>query len=288
MSERKIHIDFQKIIDESYYCEDLLLIYQWIIKLGRTCSEQIGWNRYGLHQSFHGYSYNNEAAQVYPLDKDWNKTIYGGFVRILCRSKYPSVVACFLSENRIQIGKKRVIKVIKDELKIKYDTLRNPSLTNILYYITTAYKGLELKKELFQPDYTKRIHPRIIDHVKFGTNGDKWYAWFTYSFECMDYEPGWEYTISQNANEDICSFFNRAAMTIDELLLIADSCDNCPLWVESEHHGSYLRHGYKGCCRMCDICEKNGVVKYHWWSDDSGVHDNAIHHSIVFPYYKTR
>lgn len=288
MNEKRIHIDFQKIINGDYYPEDLLLIYQWVIKLGRSCNQQYGWNRYGLHQSFHGYSYNNEANQIYPLSSDWNNVIYNGFVNILCRTNLPKVVIDFLSDNRIQIGKKRIIKVSENEEDTRYVNLRDNSIRNILNYITTAYKELALKKELFQPDYSERINPRIIDNVRFGTNGNKWYAWFTYSFECFDYESGWDYTLSQNENENITSFFNRVAITFNELLIPSDSCDNCPLWIDFENHGEFLKNGYRGCCRLDGTCTKKEVVKYRWWSDETGVHDNAIHHSIVFPYFKKR
>lgn len=289
MNERRIHIDFQKIIDGDYYLEDLLLIYQWVIKLGRSCNKQQGWSRFGLHQSFHGYSYNNEPHQVYPFSDNWNNVIYNGFVNILCRTKLSKVVLEFLSENRIQLGKKRVIKVLENEEVKRHEHLRGSnSIRNIITYITTAYKGLALKKELFQPEYSQRINPRIINNVRFGTNGDKWYAWFTYSFECFDYEPGWDYTLSQNENENITSFFNRVAVTFDGLLIPSDSCDNCPMWVELENHGDFLRHGYRGGCRMRETCTKKNVLKYRWWSDETGCHDNAIHHSIVFPYNKTK
>lgn len=288
MTTKRIHIDFQKIINEGYLDEDLLLIYQWVIRIGRECNEQNGWNRYGLHQSFHGYGKNNEPHEVYPLNRNWKKVIYDGFVRILCKSKHPSVVDKFLLENRIKIDSKRAIKILEDGENMSYDKIRHHRSCDILDYITTAYKGLELKKEFFHPDYPDRIHPRIIDNIKFGTNGLKWYAWFTFSFECLDYEPGWEYTIPQNENENITSFFNRVANTIDNLLTPADNCDNCPMWVENRNHGDYLRHGYRGSCWNNGTCKKPNIVEYKWWSDDSGVHDNAIHHSIVFPYYRNR
>lgn len=285
--EKRLTIDFQKIIDGEYLTEDLLTIYQWIIRLGRDCDKQVGWYRYGLHQSFHGYSHNNEARTASPLGSDWKNVIYNGFVRILCRTKHHSSVQQFLTDNRIKVGKKRIYKFMVDEQQTLYNKIRYTTASSIINYITSAYKGLELKKALFQPDFPDRLHPRIIDNVQFGTNGLHWYAWFTYSFNCFNYEPGWKYTIAQNENENILSFFNRAATEIDNLLVPANNCDNCPMWT-GMNKGDYLRHGLRGTCWKNDICEKPDVVKYRWWSDNVGIHDNATHHSIVFPYYTNR
>lgn len=199
MKKKRLTIDFQKIIDGEYLTEDLLTIYQWLIRLGRDCDKQLGWDRYGLHQSFHGYSHNNEARMVFPLSNGWNEVIYNGFIRILCRTKHHSSVQQFLTGNRVQLGRKRIYKFMVDEQHTPYDQIRCTTTRSVIDYITSAYKGLELKKELFQPDFPARLHPRIIDNVQFGKKPD--------------------------------------------------------------------------------------VVKYHWWSDNAGVHDNAIHRSIVFPYY---
>ena len=290
MKARRIRIDFQKIINGWYCEEDLLYIYRWLISIGRSCNKQHGWCRYGLHQSFHGYSYNNEKNEIHPLDSDCFKTIYDGFVRILCKTNLPDVVEAFLDENNIRIGKIRVIKFEENELENDYYKVSTGHrfglpVEQLIYHITTAYKGLELKKEHFHPDYKDRIKPRIIDNVKIGTNHNKWYAWFTFSFEKFDYEPGWEWRISQNENEPISNFFNRAIEEIDGLLLPATSCDNCPLWRKSNNHGSYLRHGFRGGCSYYGKCDKPNVIEYKW---ETGGRDNALHDSIVFPYYKNR
>lgn len=291
MKERKIRVDFQKIINRGYVDFDTLLAYQWLINLGRNCSEQHGWTRCGLHQSFHQYSANNHNHH-YPLSSNWAEIVRNGFVGLLCKTIHPQVVHDFLEKERIKIGKVRVIKVIED------DSLNNSYLskitggrylgTDILRHLTKAYKGLELKKEFFHPDIKGRLRPRIIDNVKFGTQDNRWIVWFTFSFECMDYAPGWRYEIGQNENEELESFFNRAVEQIDNLLVPATSCDNCPLWIKGEHHGDYLRHGYRGYCKMYNTCDKPNVVKYKWWAEDGRIKDNAIHESIVFPYNKVK
>lgn len=292
MKERKIRVDFQKIINSIYIDFDTLQAYQWLINLGESCSKQFGWNRYGLHQSFHQYSHNNEPSMLYPLAQNWEDILYTGFVQLLCKTNHPVVVSDFLEKERIKIGKVRVIKVMED------DSLNNrylPKITggrylgpDILRHLTEAYKGLELKKEFFHPDYEGRTRPRIIDNVKFGTQDNRWKVWFIFSFECMDYEPGWRYEIGQNENEELESFFNRAVEEIDNLLLPADSCNNCPMWLKSEHHGDYLRQGYKGHCKLYEKCPHPNTVKYKWWAEDGRIKDNAIHESIVFPYYKVK
>ena len=288
---RKLRVDFQKLINDRYSTEEMLLIYQWLIKIGRDCNKQYGWNRYGLHQSLHGYSYNNEPREVYPLSSDFEKVIYDGFVNLLCKTNNPQIVKTFLEENKIQIGKIRVLTITELEEKRDYfKKITNRSFWNDcrdkIRHITGAYKGLELKKELFHPEYTDRLKPRIINNVQFGTNYNKWYVWFNFSFECFDYENGWKYEISQEELESLPSFFDRAIETIDSLILYSDNCNNCPLWGESER-GDYLRHGYKGYCKA-DTCTRHNVVKYKWWSEEGRIHDNATYSSIVFPYYRNR
>lgn len=289
--ERRIRIDFQKIINRSFINFDTMLAYQWLVNLGQSCNEQFGWNRYGLHQSFHQYSHNNEPSMLYPLSQNWNDILYNGFVGLLCKTNHPKVVSDFLEKERIKIGKIRVIKVVEDA------SMENTYLskltrgkyfgTDVLRHLTEAYKGLELKKEYFHPDYKERLRPRIIDHVKFGTQDNRWVVWFTFSFECMDYAPGWRYQIGQNENEELGSFFNRAVEQIDNLLVPADSCNNCPMWIKG-NHGVYLRHGYRGHCKLYEKCPHPNTVKYRWWAKDGRIKDNAIHKSIVSPYYKTK
>ena len=288
MKQRRLYIDFQKIINALYFDFDTLLAYQWLINLGRNCSEQHGWNRSGLHQSFHQYSANNHN-HFYPLSQNWKSIIKSGFFSLLCKTNHPKVVSDFLEKERIQLGKKRIIKVTENtDVNRYYSKLNGYRGSCVITHLTEAYKGLELKKEYFHPDYKGRLRPRIIDNVKFGTQNNRWIVWFTFSFECMDYEPGWRYEIGQNENEELESFFNRAVEQIDNLLVPATSCDNCPLWVKSEHHGDYLRHGYKGHCKMYNTCEKPNVVKYKWWAEDGRIKDNAIHESIVAPYFKIK
>lgn len=291
MKEKRIHVDFQKIIDQhwKYNGFDLLYIYQWLINLGQSCSRQHGWNRYGLHQSFHQYSYNNEPRELYPLDSNYQKTIYDGFVALLCRSRQPEVVQEFLDRENIKLGKVRIIKFKEDGIGNNYyGQLTGNRHYDVVTHLAEAYKGLELKKEFFHPDYENRLRPRIIDNVQFGTNYNRWIIWFNFSFECFDYENGWKYEIMQNENENLESFFHRAVETIDYLLMPSESCDNCPLWLASSYHGDYLRHGYRGGCKLYENCNKPNVTKYKWWVDETGSHDNAIHPSIVFPYHKTK
>jgi hypothetical protein len=290
---RKLRIDFQKLINDEYSISntDKLLVYQWIINLGRNCDKQYGWSRYGLHQSFHGYSYNNQPSQVFPLSANWKDVINKGFVNILCKTNNPSIVKDFLIENRIQLGKVRILNITENINSEQYyfSEITNHSYYDIEYllsHITEAYKGLELKKEDFHSDYENRLHPRILDNVQFGTNGKKWFAWFTLSFECFNYEPGWDYTIGQEEFEFLPDFFDRVIKTIDNLLVPSDNCNNCPLWIEHRNRGTYLRHGYQGRCKSFLTCKKPGVEKYDWGHrDENGFYDNAIHHSIVFPYY---
>jgi hypothetical protein len=293
LSNRKLRIDFQKLINESQYSgDDILLIYQWLIHIGKGCDKQYGWYRYGIHQSFHDYSHNNEPSKVFPLYSDWRKILHSGFVNLLCKTNKPEIVDNFLKENNISIGRIRIITIHESISNREYFKEKKrqcqSSITDKLYYITTAYKGLELKKENFHSDYKDRVHPRIIENAHFGTNGEKWFVSFTFSFECFDYEPGWDYTIAQEEYESLPDFFDRVIETIDNLLIDTDNCDNCPYWIEDEHHGNYLRNGYKGNCRQYNECKKQGVVKYKWWGESGKVCDNATYHSIVFPYYRTR
>jgi hypothetical protein len=293
LSNRKLRIDFQKLINNNWYLEsDVLLIYQWLIRIGKICNKQDGWYRYGLHQSFHDYSYNNEPNKVIPLSSDWRAILHSGFVNLLCKTNHPEIVDTFLEKERIAIGSVRVIDIhesipSRKYFKEKVGEWHNNTAAK-LSYITTAYKGLELKKEKFHSDYEERVHPRIIENAHFGTNGEKWFVSFTFSFEGYNYEPGWDYTIIQEQDEYLPDFFDRAIEIIDNLLVEADNCDNCPCWIEEEHHGSYLRHGYKGNCRKYGTCQKPGVIKYKWWGENGEVCDNATYHSIVFNYYRTR
>ena len=287
--ERKLRIDFQKLINETHHdYNDILLIYQWLIRIGKACNKQYGWYRYGLHQSFHGYSHNNDPNRVMKLFSDWRKILYDGFVNILCKTNQPEIVRNFLKENNIAIGKIRILTIqesISNRTYFKEKVGDRCSIDSKLRHITTAYKGLELKKEYFHSDYPKRVHPRIIDNVHFGTNGDEWFVSFTFSFECFNYKPGWDYTIAQEENEYLPDFFDRAIETLDNLLIDTDNCDNCSYWIEF-NRGDYLRHGYRGGCKYYE-CKKTNVIKYKWWSEEGKVCDNAIHHSIVFPYYRT-
>jgi len=295
MNIKKIHINFQNIINGSYRdSEEILHIYSWLINLGHTCEEQNGWNRYGLHQSFHGYSYNNEKRQVYWLGSNWNKVIYDGFVRLLCKTNHHKVVKDFLIKERIELGKTRKIQITEDEPNYSYfkelvnDRFDNYGVRELIDHITTAYKGLELKKELFHPDYDIRVRPRILNNVVIGTNHGKWYAKFVFSFENFDYEPGWDKEFSQQPNEHLRNFFNRVICEIDAMILPSDSCNNCPLWQKSNHHGNKLRHGFRGLCKRRDChCGKSGVVEYESILSESKK-DNALYDSIVFPYFQPK
>lgn len=288
MEEKRLRIDFQKIINGGYRTFDLLLIYQWLINLGQSVSKQSGWCRYGLHQSFHEYSYNNEPYEYYPLGYNYEDVIRKGFVSLLCKTNHPPLIYDFLEKERIQIGKVRIIKSTENASKRNRYYADKTNAFDVVRHLTEAYKGLELKKEFFHPDYPARVRPRILDNVKFGTNSNKWRVWFNFSFENFDYENGWEYGISQSENEDIESFFNRAVEKIDNLLLPSDSCNNCPFWIKDGSHGSYLRNGYRGNCKMHNNCGKPNVVKYKWWVEDGKSKDNAIHETIYFPYFKDK
>lgn len=291
MKTRRIRVDFQKIIDGNYLQKDLLLIYQWLMRISFSCYEQDGWYRYGLHQSFHGYSHNNYSSEAYKLSKNWESIIYDGFVRLLCRTKHPRVVREFLEKERIQLGKIRVITITEENENYYYSKLTSREdlaindIGKSIRHLTEAYKGLELKKEHFHPTLEGRLRPRIIDNVHFGTTGNKWHVSFTFSFECFNYEPGWNYSIYQKDNEGLSAFFSRSIEEIDSLLLPTTSCDNCPLWIKS-NRGSYLRHGYRGGCKLYKTCNKPDVVKYKWESKNGRIVDNAIHDSIVFPYFR--
>ncbi|MDR1459228.1 MAG: hypothetical protein LBI60_03335 [Bacteroidales bacterium] len=286
---KKLRIDFQKLINKTHYLGyEILLIYQWLINIGKKCDIRTGWNRYGLHQAFHGYSYNNEPDKIIPLGLDWEYIIHSGFVNLLCNTNNHKIVIDFLKENNISIGKIRIISVKDQELNRKYFTDKAGRYADSLHYLTTAYKGLELKKEYFPPDYGKRTRPRIIENATFGTNGEKWFVSFPFSFENIDYEPGWDYTIAKEEAESLPDFFDRAIETIDNLLVDTDNCDNCPYWIECEHHGYYLRYGYRGNCRQHGKCKKEGVIKHKWYTENGRSCDNATHHSIAYPYYRTR
>lgn len=291
MKTKKLRVDFQKLINNQYYLEDKLLIYQWLIQLGQTCNKQYGWNRYGLHQAFHGYSKNNEPKEVYALGKNYYEIIDKGFVNLLCKTNKPLLVKEFLEPNRIQLGKIRVLNIPEYDDHIDY--FRNISnhygLEDLLSHITVAYKGLLLKKNFFHSDYADRINPRIIDNMSFGTNYGKWYAWFEFSFDIFDYEPGWRYDFSQKDGESIYGFFDRVIKEMDDLIVYSDDCNNCPLWIENAYSGAVLRHGYRGFCKSYHGCTRPDVQRYSWSHDKPGpITDNALHYSIVFPYIKER
>ena len=287
---KKLRIDFQKLINGGYDTEEMLLIYQWLIPMGKSCNKQYGWNRYGLHQSFHGYSYNNERNEIFPLHVDFIDVVKQGFVNLLCKTNQPTIVKEFLSENRIGIGKIRVIEIHTHANGEYYKDIVNgwDGLRGLLNHITTAYKGLLLKKELFHPDLDDHVNPRIIDNISFGTNDNKWYAWFTFSFENFNYEPGWKHNFSQKQDESIYSFFDRVVEEMEGLIVHSDDCTNCQWWTENAHSGEVLRHGYRGFCKSYHGCKRPDVKKYKWWSENGKVVDNALHYSIVHPYIKER
>lgn len=161
---------------------------------------------------------------------DRKKTIHSGFVNLLCKTNNYKIVRDFLKENNISIGKIRIISISefihnREYFKNKMGLCRS-GISNKLYFITTAYKGLELKKEKFHSSYEERKRPRIISNATFGTNGKKWFVQFIYSFANFHYEPGWDYTISQEDNEYLPDFFDRVIETIDNLLIDTDNCDN--------------------------------------------------------------
>jgi hypothetical protein len=285
LQDRKIRINFQELINRGGRHSDILLIYQWLIRTGKTCDKQ---HIDGLHKSFYGYSHNNDPYRLIPLYSDWEKILYAGLVNLLCKTSLPDTVTEFLTENRIAIGRVRIITV-RESISGRGYFKRKTDSGNIKYmidHLTTAYKGLELKKENFHPDYENRKHPRIINDVHFGTDGEGWSVGFTFSFECFDYDPGWEYSIRQEEFECLEDFFDRAIETIDNLLVDSNNCDNCPYWEKDSYRGDYLRHGYRGSCKRFGKCEKSGVVEYE--SAWGGKTDNAIYPSIVSPYYRTK
>jgi len=287
----RLRIDFQKLINGYYNDEEMLYIYQWLIQLGQPCNKQCGWYRFGLHQSFHGYSHNNEARSIHPLHSDYRTIIDNGFVNILCKTNNASCVNDFLKENRIQLGKIRILKIpVYEKSEYYYKSIINSyDLKDMLHHITTAYKGLLLKREFFHPEYDDRIDPRIIDDMSFGSNNGKWSAWFNFSFKNFDYEPGWQYEFGQKDDESIYSFFDRVIKEMDNLIVYSDNCDNCSLWIENPSSGSVLRHGYRGGCKSFYKCIRPNVEKYYWNHDKPGpITDNAIHYSIEYPYIRER
>lgn len=287
--KRKIRIDWQKIINESWN-EDIFHVYHWLMQISKDCYKQSGWNRPGFHQTFHGYSGNNEPNEIFHLGTNFKQILYNGFVNILCKTNHPTFISDFLKKENIVLGKIRIITIDEDEIESNYyNQICHPisyQFTKI-NHIINDYSGLELKKENFHPNYTERTIPRILNNIYFGSNGKSFIIKFIFSFKELNYEPGWEYSIIKNNTESFSSFFDRSIQEIDNLLVDSNDCNNCPLWIKYDR-GDYLRHGYRGNCRKYHKCEKTNVVKYHWESVNDRIIDNAIHDSIEFPYYTKR
>lgn len=291
MKTRRIYIDWQKVINKDYpiWNYDILHVYAWLLKISKDCSNQCGWNRSGFHQTFHGYSHNNNPGEVYELGCNFEERLYQGFVNILCKTNR-GVVLDFLKKENIILGKKRVITITEnDDCNDYYNKITGNrfGINPELLHITKDYVGLELKKEFCHPEYEGRIHPRLISNPTFyvsykGLISIKLY----FNFENYEYDASsWNINITQKESEPLVTFFNRAIQEIDNMLVESNNCDNCPLWVKNDN-GDHLRHGYRGGCRQYKTCKKSDLVTYKWWSEKEGICDNAIHDYLVYPYYR--
>lgn len=288
MRTRKIVVDWQKIIngDYSLWNYDILNVYRWLLNISKNCQKQKYWDRWGFHQTFHGYSHNNDTYNTYMLAYNYNSVLYNGFVNILCKTDQPKIVADFLKSERIELGRKRIITIEETEDENKYyeRLTGHVGYSDIIEHLTSSYKDLLLKKEYFHPEYKDRLNPRIIDNINFGTRGECFSVELKFSFDGM-YDANncsfWTYEISQKEKEPLRTFFNRAIQEIDLLLIQCESCNNCPLWTPEERHGTYLRYGYRGYCESNHECNKKSVEKYHSWVENGKICDNAKY--ISFP-----
>jgi hypothetical protein len=223
-------IDFTKLLNGFYPLEIEMEMINWFLNTGNKYDEYTGrWTKDGVSKQIFGYGANSHNANFpFPIvceNSIGNGSLHVDVFKIFIQNclfnailKNPlKPVEKWRKEERIELGKSRMLN-----FNTEYPTEKNEKFENTFWAITDLKDFIDtpLKKELFHPDYPKRLNPKIINVILY-TNGGGYVFEYIFSFSTMDYENGWTKQIWQEKNESIPCFINRIFNEID--LVRADS-----------------------------------------------------------------
>lgn len=217
-------INFTKLLNGFYPLEIEMEMINWFLKTGNKYDEYTDrWTKDGVSKQIFDYSANsNNASFPFPIlgknsigNGSYSFNVFKAFIKICLFNailKNPfKPVEKWRKEERIELGKSRMLN-----FNIDYPIEKNKKFQNTFWAITDLKDIINtpLKKELFHPDYTKRLNPKIINVILY-TNGNGYVFEYVFSFSSCDYEPGWSKYISQQKQESIPCFINRIFNEID-------------------------------------------------------------------------
>lgn len=208
-STEKLHVNFSKLIG-SYDIQKKMLVIDWFLRTGVKHKQWTGrWTREGISKRLFGYS-ANESEHEFSMPY---KTIYWNFVldAILARAIFQEPnkpVKEWRIEERILPNKSRVFNVKEYQKTYIFHPIED----------IFSFNNRLLKKKYAHPDYKNRLKPKIIG-ISIFTLGRGWTVRCLFSFECYDYENGWDFYFNQKKTETILEFFENTSKKLKEYTL---------------------------------------------------------------------
>jgi hypothetical protein len=267
----KVKVDFKKLVWGHYYPFNFFLeleMINWLFKTGLEgggYQEQDGRYRSGINQLLYGYSSNDEIYHYSPFPIHSADYLHCFITAIFARAFLAPIswggsgkIALWRKRNKIDIEKYKFFNLPKPSPNDPMDIIREIS----------RYKGKELKRSLFHPEFTGRSHPRIIG-ITFSTYGERYFVSIAFSFWEFNYEPGWKYSVAkQNDGEHIGDFLRRAEKELGRITINTNICER--LQFNEKNHFVDFRDKNCGNCAwlndedeapICRLMEFHGIKK---------------------------
>jgi hypothetical protein len=243
----KEKVDFKKLVRGDYYHFGLdleLEMINWLFKTGlegKGYQERRGWYRSGVNQLLYGYSGNDEIYRYVPfpiynagyLRCFMNAIFTRAFLAPHSSPGFTKQIALWRERNKINIEKYRFFNLPEP----------SPNYPNDFLWKISAYRGKELKKRFFHPDFPNRTRPRIIA-VTFSTCGEGYFVKIEFSFWEYGYKSGWTYNVaSQNEGEYIGDFLKRVDARLKFYTAGAETDER----TRFEKENNFIRFSERGC-----------------------------------------
>lgn len=205
---KKIKIDFSKLIGDHYSTYVKMNILNWMLQTGKKHVNSFGWYKDGINKSLLSYSYNNTNTP-FCIHNDRSERLLW-FDAIFARavfSKESKVLKAWRKQENIYPNKYRMLSFQLDEF----------SIDNLLYNIHSL-NGSGLKKEFHHPYLKERSLPKITN-VSIYTYGIGWHVLYQFDFLEFNYEGGWTKEYWQTKDESIGEFLARAYNEIKSVII---------------------------------------------------------------------
>jgi hypothetical protein len=197
---KNLKITFSKLIGNYYSIDQKMEILNWMLLTGKNYDVRTGkWNVDGVGQKLFKYSANPHNHEFrLPVEREYFSWFFDSiFARAVFESTNNRAIINWRNNEKIFPEKSRIIKC-------NYDGIDNYELIKEI----GTFKGKILKKEYAHPDYKDRKIPKILD-INIYTVGNGWIVNYMFSFKKFNYEPGWNFSFGQDANESLKDFFKR-------------------------------------------------------------------------------